>query len=278
MKKNRKKIFLLLVLIIAFTLCCSSALAQYRNQEKIPGGGGQTDSFPTYLRQIINFGFATIGILALFMIVIGAYQYLMAAGNIGKVESAKETIFSAIFGLILGLCAWIILFKINPDLVKMDLSNISNISSPSAAPTQSGAPGPNAGKCVEGTGDCSQENLSCFGDQAKNASIVCNAESGGSSKVGSGTDKCGGQSASWGLMQINVTCHNIDGLNCSGAVSCCYDGRSCDQSNCSVTNPIVFNQCVSAATDPQKNIQYACSLYGSQGFKPWGAAKKCGVI
>jgi len=106
----------------------SPAFAQYKNQEKIPGPGGeQTSDFPTYLKQIINFGFATIGILALWMIVIGAYQYLMAAGNIGKVDSAKETIGSALLGLILGLCAWIILYKINPDLVKMDLSRIQGL-------------------------------------------------------------------------------------------------------------------------------------------------------
>ena len=53
------------------------------------------------------------------MLIIGSYQYLMAAGNIGKIDSAKETISSALFGLILGLTAYIILYKINPDLVNM---------------------------------------------------------------------------------------------------------------------------------------------------------------
>jgi len=43
------------------------------------------------------------------------------------VDSAKETIGSALLGLILGLCAWIILYKINPDLVKMDLSRIQGL-------------------------------------------------------------------------------------------------------------------------------------------------------
>lgn len=133
MKKNKKKkkLFLAVVVIIAFVFSWSFVLAQYANQEKIPtpSGSGQTTDFPTYLKMIIDFGFATIGILALFMIVIGAYQYLMAAGNIGKVDSAKETIGSALLGLILGLCAWIILYKINPDLVRMDLSRISGLGS-----------------------------------------------------------------------------------------------------------------------------------------------------
>ncbi|PIU78835.1 MAG: hypothetical protein COZ28_02320 [Candidatus Moranbacteria bacterium CG_4_10_14_3_um_filter_44_15] len=129
MKKNKKKMFLAAVVLTSILVFSwSPAFAQYKNQEKIPGPGGeQTSDFPTYLKQIINFGFATIGILALWMIVIGAYQYLMAAGNIGKVDSAKETIGSALLGLILGLCAWIILYKINPDLVKMDLSRIQGL-------------------------------------------------------------------------------------------------------------------------------------------------------
>ncbi|HLM83827.1 MAG TPA: lytic transglycosylase domain-containing protein, partial [Candidatus Bathyarchaeia archaeon] len=37
----------------------------------------------------------------------------------GNAAGAKETITSALLGLILGLCAWIILAKINPDLVNM---------------------------------------------------------------------------------------------------------------------------------------------------------------
>jgi hypothetical protein len=93
----------------------------YRNQEKIPGFG-QTSSFPDYLKQIVNFGFAAIGIMAMFMLMIGAYQYLMAAGNIAKEESAKTTISSAFAGLVLGLVAFLLLRTINPDLVSFNLA------------------------------------------------------------------------------------------------------------------------------------------------------------
>jgi len=100
-----------------FTTSSGSTGGPYTNQEKIPGAAPTSD-FVAYLKQIINFGFAIIGILALFMLIIGAYQYLMAAGS-GKAEGAKETITSALLGLILGLTAWVILNKINPDLVNM---------------------------------------------------------------------------------------------------------------------------------------------------------------
>lgn len=271
------------VVIVAFVFSWSFALAQYTNQEKIPGAQ-PTQNFDQYLKDIINFGFATIGILALFMIVIGAYQYLMAAGNIGKVDSARETIGSALLGLILGLCAWIILYKINPDLVKMNLANISQIStsSTSSTTTAGSKPGPNAGKCVEGTGNCAQENLSCFGDQAKNASIVCNAESGGVIKVGG--DKCGGTNVSYGLMQMNTSCHNL-GLGCENAfkrtdtgANCCLGTNGCNNSNCQVVNSGLAEQCKAAMSDPAKNIQAACAEYGRSGWGPWTQAKKCGVI
>jgi hypothetical protein len=96
----------------------TAASGPYKNQEKIPGAQ-PTSEFIPYLKSIINFGFAIIGILALFMLIIGAYQYLMAVGS-GNASDAKDTITSALLGLILGLTAWIILNTINPDLVNMN--------------------------------------------------------------------------------------------------------------------------------------------------------------
>jgi hypothetical protein len=117
MKKVKKILLHIAVFLFILVIFGSSALAQYKNQEKIPGASGQQSEFIPYVKDIIGFGYATIGILAMFMLCIGAYQYLMAAGNIGKVESARNTIGSAIFGLVLGLLSWIILSKIHPDLV-----------------------------------------------------------------------------------------------------------------------------------------------------------------
>jgi len=121
MKKNKEKIktiFVASVILLMFFSFFHPTLAQYTNQEKIPGAQ-PTNDFITYLKSIINFGFAIVGILALFMLIIGAYQYLMAAGS-GNAADAKDTITSALLGLVLGLTAWIILNTINPDLVKMN--------------------------------------------------------------------------------------------------------------------------------------------------------------
>ena len=130
MKKNKtKKIILFLLLAGALIFVMHhTALAQYTNQEKIPGAEPTSD-FAAYMKQIIGFGYAVIGILAMFMLCIGAYQYMMAAGNLAKVENAKETISSALLGLILGLMSFIILRTINPALVSLQAPNLGNLGS-----------------------------------------------------------------------------------------------------------------------------------------------------
>jgi len=138
-KKNRaktKNIFLAIAVLMILASSIFPALAQYQNQEKIPGAQ-PTDKFVQYVQQVINFGFAIIGILALFMLVIGAYQYLMGAGA-GNVSGAKETIISALLGLILGLCGYVILSKINPDLV--NFREITKIQGTESGPGATNGP------------------------------------------------------------------------------------------------------------------------------------------
>ncbi len=125
-----------------------SGSSTYSNQELIPGAG-KTGDVVEYIKQIIRFGFAAIGILALFMLSVGAYQYLMAAANLAKIESAKETVSSALLGLVLGLTAFLILRTINPQLVSLQLS------SPGGAGGGAGTPG--GGAVPEYTGAAPEE-------------------------------------------------------------------------------------------------------------------------
>ncbi|MDI6778048.1 MAG: pilin [Patescibacteria group bacterium] len=249
----------------------------YFNQEKIPGAG-QTGDFVEYIKQIIRFGFAAIGILALFMLSVGAYQYLMAAANLAKIESAKETISSALLGLVLGLTAFLILRTINPQLVNLQLSS-SGGGTGGAGTAQTGTPGGKGtnygnGNCVEvGSGPCSPENLAgTFGSAANQASIICNYESQGNQMKASKSDLCqDGRSFSWGLFQINLTAHNIGGLNCK-------DAFSAKNSACTVINEPLYQQCIQAAQDPTTNVNFAKSLYGRNGWGDWARTRKeCGL-
>lgn len=256
----------------------TSSSGVYKNQEKIPGAG-QTSDFVEYIKQIIRFGFAAIGILALFMLSVGAYQYLMAAGNLAKAETARETIGSALLGLVLGLTAFLILRTINPQLVNLQLSSPGGSPGSPGATSQTGAPGDKGtnygnGNCVEvASGPCSPENLAgAFGSAANQASIICNYESQGNQMKASKSDLCqDGRSFSWGLFQVNLTVHKIGGLDCPSA----FSGKN---SSCTVTNEALYQQCVQAAQNPETNTNYAKDLYAKSGWNDWANTKKtCGL-
>lgn len=123
--KNKKTILLTAALFFMSIFACQTILAEtvelYSNQQIIPGAPARTCDISTYIQQIIGFGYATIGILTLFMLGVGAYQYIMSVGNTARMTSAKNTVNYAILGLVLGLLSWIILYTINPNLVKVQL-------------------------------------------------------------------------------------------------------------------------------------------------------------
>ena len=58
----------------------------------------------------------TIG--ALFMLSVGAFYYMTAAGNTSNVTTAKKIIGDSLLGLVIALISWTMLYIINPDLTK----------------------------------------------------------------------------------------------------------------------------------------------------------------
>ncbi len=74
-------------------------------------------------RQVSNLYNWAIGagaIVALGIIIYGGVLYSASAGNASRIGEAKTWIQSAIFGLILLFSSYLILFTINPDLVKLE--------------------------------------------------------------------------------------------------------------------------------------------------------------
>ena len=174
------------------------------------------------------------------------------------------------------------------------LSNSSlSLKNPSTNLTTSG------GACVAPpSGDASAAYMSgtCFGSSnAYTASIVAAHESGGNPTIPSGVDICKDANGnnvtingvpaavSFGLFQINITSHKIGSLNCPAAFS--YPSnvtvKEYDANNhqCSVVDPILYNNCVQAAEDPAQNVQAACLI--SQNGSNWNAWKAdilaCGI-
>lgn len=171
--KKQTKIWAL-VLFFAVPLTTLAASFDYTPMESIPGGSGSGD-FYDYVKDIYNFGIWTVGIAALLMIMIGGYMYLTSAGNNASMEKAKGVITDAIVGLVMAMLAYLLLYIINPDLVKLGSTGTTTTGATTGTTTTEGtttagtytndeavAKLSSAGISVSSSGNCSdQNNSSC---------------------------------------------------------------------------------------------------------------------
>jgi hypothetical protein len=99
------------------------------------GNGGTMNTFdPTgdnkigvYLNLIIKLFIGICAVLAVIMIVWGGIEYMTSELISGK-EAGRERITNAIFGLILALGAWTLLYQINPNLLNTNLSSLKDVT------------------------------------------------------------------------------------------------------------------------------------------------------
>lgn len=97
--------------------------AGYTLSVEIPGAPTTPITSPAqYISIIYKYSLGVGGLLALGVIVFGAVLYTTSAGNSSKQEEAKKWILGAIYGLLLLLAAYLILYTINPDLVKLKIT------------------------------------------------------------------------------------------------------------------------------------------------------------
>lgn len=73
-----------------------------------------------YLTWAYKFVLALVGFLAVMMIVIGGVEYIISGANESMRGEAHKRITSAIYGLILALVAYLVLYTINPSLVNFE--------------------------------------------------------------------------------------------------------------------------------------------------------------
>ena len=67
--------------------------------------GGPTEIIGNLYTDVVEFS----GICALLMIIIGGFEWLISAGDVGRISSAQEKISSAIIGLLIVLASYLIL-------------------------------------------------------------------------------------------------------------------------------------------------------------------------
>lgn len=105
------------------------------NSKSVNPNPGEETTFSRYLVGAYQLFFGIAGILAVIMIIFGGFQYA-TTDAIGKKEDGRAMIQNAIYGLLLALGAYLILYTINPRLLDFNI----NINRPSLgiAPTSSG--------------------------------------------------------------------------------------------------------------------------------------------
>lgn len=120
-------LFIMIAFFLFFVSCfmfnVSSTGAQVRLETGLPNipsnqiPAGQ--ELPSYINYLFIFGLGLITFFALGFMTIGGVMYILAAGNVAKVEDAKDMIKQALLGLGLMLVSYLLLRTINPDLVNL---------------------------------------------------------------------------------------------------------------------------------------------------------------
>ena len=107
----------MLILAIALPLVASAQAAPATGFEGICQRGANA-GIAACVKAIYLFSLGFGSILALLMLVLSGYRYMTAAGNAEQVQNAKDGFEDAMKGLVIIFTAFILLFIINPDLVK----------------------------------------------------------------------------------------------------------------------------------------------------------------
>lgn len=66
------------------------------------------DSATSMVKNIINVVLYVLGIVAVIMIIVGGFRYVISGGDAGSVTAAKNTIMYAVIGLIVAVLAYAI--------------------------------------------------------------------------------------------------------------------------------------------------------------------------
>ncbi len=117
----KKSLFILIIIICANlsipTLVFANTSLKYKLIEPLPFISDETTQLPKYLSGVFKFAIASIAIVALLMITIGGYYYIISAGNQAQSGRAKEIIWNAILGLVVVMFVGVLFYTINSDIM-----------------------------------------------------------------------------------------------------------------------------------------------------------------
>ena len=125
-----KNIFPFLYLFSLVLLITSSKLALSADYLESPLSNSQTmpSDIGQYIRNLFIFGLGLVGLVALFGVVYGGLNYILAGTSETRKTAGKQWISAAVIGVVLLLCAFLILNTINPQLISWNLEPLKKVS------------------------------------------------------------------------------------------------------------------------------------------------------
>jgi len=123
----------LFLFLIYFFLTSISFAQDYVPLAPLPGVSDVGTNLSEYLAAIFNIGLGVASVLAVLMIVVAGVQYIAGAASPSARAGAKKRIQNAIFGLLLALGSWLIVYTINPNIIGGSLG-LSPVSFPAPVP------------------------------------------------------------------------------------------------------------------------------------------------
>lgn len=147
MKKFTKIALIFAILAVVASSAPSAYAGDVKLLSPLPGVSEST-SLGGYIGTVFNLLVGVATGLAVIMIIIGGITY-MVTGSVSQKIAGKEMIYSAVFGLLLALAAWLILYTINPNIINLNIVDSINklkqgVSEVSAG-AGNGGPGPDPG-------------------------------------------------------------------------------------------------------------------------------------
>ena len=93
-----------------------------------------SEGLSSLIKTIINWAFKFAGVFAFAMIVFAGFEYTTSGGNTSKQKEAQAKIIGAIVGIILLFAFYIILYTINPDILREPSEPPSTSETPVVTP------------------------------------------------------------------------------------------------------------------------------------------------
>jgi len=107
----------LFLVLTNFFLINTVFAQEYIPLAPLPGVSDSGANLSEYLAAIFNIGIGLAAVLAVLMIVVGGVQYIGGAASQSARSDAKKKIQNAVFGLLLTLMSWLIVYTINPNII-----------------------------------------------------------------------------------------------------------------------------------------------------------------